>query len=191
MLAFLMLGRERQRSYSIHERPDPAADRVDRAEALEFVKDGFNASAFLAPPVWLVSHGVWIGLFSYIAAIALILTATAAFALPPLLPVLALFAVHIIFGNEADEMIRAQYTAKGWTTVGHVTGTGPLDCERRFFDTWLPAEPLNRSRMTMPVVAREPSNAPQAAPNRPAAAPAPRTAGLQALLGKLSRRQSS
>jgi Protein of unknown function (DUF2628) len=191
MLAFLMLGRERLRSYSVHERPNPAADRVDRAEALEFVKDGFNASAFLAPPVWLASHGVWVGLLSYLAAIALILTATAVFALPPLLPVLAIIAVHLIFGNEADEMIRAQYTAKGWTTVGHVTGTGTLDCERRFFDTWLPAEPLNRNRMVMPAVAVETRITPQTVQNAPPVVAPMRPTGLRSLLGKLSKSQTT
>src|SRR2546423_14987770 len=53
------------RTYTIHERPDPAADRVDRAEGLVFVKDGFAWAAALFAPIWLVAHRLWGPLLGY------------------------------------------------------------------------------------------------------------------------------
>lgn len=142
MLAYFLLGRDRLRSYSVHEPANPAADRVTRAEALEFIKEGFVFSAFVLPPVWLAARGIWLGTLAYFAAAIVIATIANSFALSPLWPALALLAVHLIFGAEADELQRSHLAARGWSIVGHVTGTGALDCERRFFDTWLPSAPM-------------------------------------------------
>ena len=56
------------RTYTIHERPDPPADRVDRAESLVFVKDGFSWVAALFAPLWLLVHRLWWPLLGYIVA---------------------------------------------------------------------------------------------------------------------------
>ena len=145
MLAYFLLGRERLQSYSVHEKPNPAADRVDRAEALEFVKDGFVFPAFVVPPLWLAGHGIWLGVLAYAACAAVIFALTLWLALPAIFPALAMLVVHLIFGSEADEMQRSHLTARGWTAVGQVTGTGTLDCQRRFYDNWLPSVPMTAS----------------------------------------------
>ena len=31
---------------------------------------------------------------------------------------------------------------KGWNTIGSVTGRNLAECERRFFEAWLPAQPV-------------------------------------------------
>ena len=54
------------RTYTIHERPDPAADRVDRAEGLVFIKDGFSWAAALFAPLWLIVHRLWWPLLGYV-----------------------------------------------------------------------------------------------------------------------------
>jgi Protein of unknown function (DUF2628) len=69
MIGYFLLGRERLRSYSVHEPPRPAADRVTRAEALEFIKDGFVFPAFVLPPLWLAARGIWLGTLAYGLAI--------------------------------------------------------------------------------------------------------------------------
>ena len=142
MLGFLWLARERTQSYTIHERPHPLADRLDRAEALEFVKDGFSFGAFLLPEVWLIAHGIWLGLLAFVAAAAAILALGWAFGVPPFAVAGLLALLHLVFGNEADEIKRAHLANNGWTMIGQVTGTGALDCERRFFDSWLPSVPM-------------------------------------------------
>lgn len=147
MIGYFLLGRERRRSYSVHEPSNPSADRVNRAEALQFVKDGFVFPAFVLPPVWLAARGIWLGTLAYLATAGVIGVAAYLFALAPVWPALALLAVHLIVGAEADELHRSQLEARGWATVGHVTGTGALDCERRFYDQWLPASPMTRAAL--------------------------------------------
>jgi Protein of unknown function (DUF2628) len=145
MIGYFLLGRERLRSYSVHEPPQPAADRVTRAEALEFIKDGFVVPAFVLPPLWLAARGIWLGMLAYAAAAATIAVISVWLDLPPLWPAIVLLGVHLLFGLEADELHRSHLAARGWETVGHVTGTGALDCERRFYDHWLPTAPMTRS----------------------------------------------
>ena len=169
MFAYFLLGRERRQSYTVHERPEAATDRVDRAEALEFVKDGFVIGAFLLPLVWLAMHRIWLGVLGYVAAVAALFVISSLLGLPPAVPGLALLVLHLIIGNEADEISRGHLATQGWTMVGQVTGTGPLDCERRFFDSWLPLVP-----MTTPVGPQPVSQVPAA----PAPANVPRAGGI-------------
>jgi hypothetical protein len=61
------------------------------------------------------------------------------FGLPAAIAVTALFAVHLLIGFEADEIHRLTLEQRGWQMIGSVTGSTPLECERRFFDIWLPA----------------------------------------------------
>ena len=163
MIGYFLLGRERRSSFSVHEPPNPSADRVNRAEALEFVKDGFVFPAFVLPPVWLAARGIWLGTMAYLAAAGVIAAVALLFDLSSVWPALALLAVHLIFGAEADELYRSHLEAKGWTTVGHVTGTGALDCERRFYDQWLPAAPMTRASQPVNAAATSISQTPPTA----------------------------
>ena len=70
MLPYLLMGREKSLSYTVHEPPQRPADRVARAEALEFVRDGFSWQAFFFAPAWLFERKIWTGLLVYMAAIA-------------------------------------------------------------------------------------------------------------------------
>lgn len=130
------------RTYTIHERPDPAADRVDRAEALVFVRDGFSWMAALFAPLWLIAHRLWWPLLGYVAI-------SAAFQLGQLTAAssqrwlgLAAFALNVLIGFEADTLRRWGLQRRGWHTVGTVTGSSAAECERRFFDAWLPSQPI-------------------------------------------------
>ena len=167
------MAREQLQSYSVHETSRPAADRVDRAEALQFVKDGFLRQVFILPPAWLARHGIWFGVLAYVVAAGAIVAIAAQLALPGIITTLAFLALHLIFASEADEMLRAHLAARGWATVGHITGTGRLDCERRFYDLWLPSVPMSQSL--------QPStpNAPPAAP-RTSMEPTPATRATDA-----------
>src|SRR4051812_14080640 len=130
------------RTYTIHERPYPAADRVDRAEALVFVKDGFSWAAALFAPLWLIVHRLWWPLLGYVVL-------SAALQLPQLLFTfdqrwlgLAALALNVLVGFEADSLRRWALERRGWHTVGTVTGKTAAECERRFFDAWLPNQPI-------------------------------------------------
>jgi hypothetical protein len=130
------------RTYTIHERPAPAADRVDRAEGLVFIKDGFSWAAALFAPLWLIVHRLWWPLLGY-------LVIGGAFELIQRFVTfdqrwlgLAGFALNVLIGFEADSLRRWGLERRGWRTVGTVTGRTAAECERRFFDTWLPAQPI-------------------------------------------------
>lgn len=139
------MARVRQQSYSVHEGPDPAVDRIDRAERLAFVKDGFIKSAAIFPPFWLAARGIWLGVAVYAGAAIAIFGIAWVLLLPSIVTLLAFLALHLFFAGEADEMLRAHLTFRGWTTIGQVTGASQLDCERRFFDNWLPTMPLRKT----------------------------------------------
>ena len=130
------------RTYTVHERPDPAADRVDRAEALVFVRDGFSWGAALFAPLWLIAHRLWWPLLGYVVV-------SGAFQLPQLFLTvdqrwlgLATVALHVLIGFEADSLRRWGLERRGWHSVGTVSGKTAAECERRFFDAWLPAQPI-------------------------------------------------
>lgn len=130
------------RTYTVHEPPNPPSDRVDRAERLVFVKDGFSWPAALFAPIWMIMHRLWWPLLGYLVlsgGIELIRLGTT---LDAGWTTLAGVALHLWIGLEADALRRWTLDRRGWRTVGSVTGATADECERRFFDTWLPAQPV-------------------------------------------------
>jgi Protein of unknown function (DUF2628) len=142
MLFQLLFGYGRMQTYTVHEGPQHPTDRIDRAEALAFVKDGFSFQALLLGPIWLLVHRLWLGFAGYAAVAIAILAANQWFALPPLSTFVAFLGLHVIIGFEADTIERQALESKGWTSLGSVSGTSALDCERRFFETWLHNQPV-------------------------------------------------
>jgi Protein of unknown function (DUF2628) len=130
------------RTYTIHERPDPAADRVDRAEDLVFIKDGFSWAAALFAPLWLIAHRLWWALLGYVIVSGVFQLAQLTAAFDQRWLGLAAFALNILIGFEADTLRRWALERRGWHTVATVSGTTAAECERRFFDSWLPAQPI-------------------------------------------------
>jgi hypothetical protein len=114
---------------TVHEPPDTPSDRIDRAEGLVFVKDGFSWMAALFTPIWLIVYRLWWPLLGYVVASVS-------------LGSLATLAVHLLIGFEADTLRRWSLGRRGWRTLGTVTGRTAEECERRFFDNWLPAQPV-------------------------------------------------
>jgi Protein of unknown function (DUF2628) len=129
-------------TYTVHESPDPAADRIDRAESLVFIKDGFSWLAALFAPLWLIVHRLWWPLLGYvlISGAFQLLTHFAGF--DQRWMGLAGLALSLLVGFEADTLRRWSLERRGWHTVGTVTGRNASECERRFFDGWLPTQPI-------------------------------------------------
>jgi len=131
-------------TFTVHESGEPASDRIDRAEELVFVKDGFHFFAALFAPVWLVMRGLWLAFAGYLAlAVAigggLYLAGASEFWI-----VLAILMLNVLVGAEADTIQRLSLDQQGWQTIGTVVGRNANECERRFFDTWLPQQPVLR-----------------------------------------------
>lgn len=142
MLYQILFGAGRVTAYTVHESPTPPTDRMDRAEALRFIKDGFSFPAALAGPVWLATHKLFQALGLYLAGVAMLGVCYMWLGLPAHVAGIMLVAMHVLIGFEADTIERADLERQGWADLGAVTGASALECQRRFFDQWLPAQPV-------------------------------------------------
>ncbi len=129
-------------TYTVHESPDVAADRVDRAEKLAFVKDGFNVWAAALTPFWLVANKLWLLLAFYVAAATFIELAFWALDIGQRPAAILMGALHLLVGFEADTLKRWTLARHGWSQIASVNGRNAEDCERRFFEGWLPGQPV-------------------------------------------------
>ena len=128
--------------FTVHEPANPPSDRIDRAEAMVFVPDGFSWGAALFAPFWLASHQLWLALATYLAAALALVAGLGALGIDASWICTALLALDIWLGFEASEIQRAGLAAKGWSDAGSVSGRDQAECERRFFETWLGGQPI-------------------------------------------------
>ena len=126
-------------TFTVHEPPDPPADRIERAASMTFVRDGFSWSAALFTPIWMLVHRLWWPLLGYLAAVTLIELVWQVVALHRGWLTLVTLALSLIIGLEASTLRRWSLDRSGWNTLGAVSGKTADDCERRFFDMWLTA----------------------------------------------------
>jgi hypothetical protein len=131
--------------FTVHEPPSPPAERGARAESLVFVKDGFTWAAAVFAPFWLLLNRLWWPLIGYVVILASLNLAQRGIGLDQRWAGLVLTALHLLIGFEAGALRRAQLERRGWRMLGSVTGRNLGECERRFFDTWLPAQPPTTS----------------------------------------------
>ena len=117
--------------YSVFERPNEIAPTV--------VPEKFSWFAAVLPPVYALFHGLWLGLFAYVAAAVAIVAASlwlggeAGFWLYVLLAVL--------IGFEAAGFRRGKLRAKGWIYRSDVVA-GAADLAQR---DWLLRRPTQVS----------------------------------------------
>jgi len=143
MIFRLLRGSGAYAAYTVHEPPDPAADRLDRAESLVFIGDGFSWAAALFAPLWLLANRLWLPLLGYVALIGLIVAGGIVLGVETATG-LAVLALHLMIGFEADSLRRWSLENAGWQMLGSVTGDSLGECERRFFEAWLPTQPIIR-----------------------------------------------
>ena len=122
-------------TFTVHEPPNPPPDRIDRAESLVFIKDGFGWVAALFAPIWLLVHRLWWPLLGFIVlsgGFELIKRVTG---VDQRWVGLAMLALNLLIGFEADTLRRWALERRGWRTLGSVTGKTAAECERRFFES--------------------------------------------------------
>ena len=130
---------------TVHEPPGPAADRLDRAESLVLVRDGFSWSAALFTPFWALAHRLWLVLLAYLGVLVVAEFGLRAVGLNGTGAATAVMvALHILVGLEASSLRRWTLTRRGYAMLASVNGRNLEDCERRFFDAWLPSVPVIR-----------------------------------------------
>jgi len=129
-------------TFTVHEPPHPPADSIDRAESLVFVKDGFSWAAALFSPIWMLVYRLWWPLLGYVVLSGLFELVRWGTSVGPEWITLAAIALHLLIGLEADTLRRWMLDRNGWRTLGSVSGRNAAECERRFFELWLPGLPV-------------------------------------------------
>lgn len=132
-------------TYTVHEPPGAPADRLDRAESLVFVRDGYSLTAAIFTPFWAIANRLWLVLVGYVLVVAALelglrwmgVSNTGA-------ATVLITALHLLVGLEASSLHRWTLRRRGWSDLGSVSGRNSEDCERRFFDLWLPTVPMIR-----------------------------------------------
>ena len=132
--------------YTVHEPPNAPADRLELAESLVFLKDGFSWGAALLAPLWLVARAEWMALAAYAAAVMVLAGFLRAIGASPEWVGLAIVALNVFAGFEASSLRRLSLDRRGWQEIGTVSGSSQAECERRFFETWLPGHQVIDSR---------------------------------------------
>lgn len=119
--------------YTVHEPPEALPD----AERFVFVRDGFSFWAFIAAPLWMLRHRMWLVLAGYVLlTIVLIPLLVLLGASDVALAVVAL-SIALLVGLEASTLRRFTLWSHGWRNVAIISGHDVEDAERRFFDSWL------------------------------------------------------
>ncbi|HEX4893319.1 MAG TPA: DUF2628 domain-containing protein [Hyphomicrobiaceae bacterium] len=131
-------------TYTVHEPPFAPADRLDRAERLVFVADAFSWTAFLFAPLWALANRLWLVLLGYIGVVSFIVLAIRWAGLGEAAGI-AIAAVHFLIGLEGSSLKRWTLRRRGWQFAGSVVGRNGAECERRFFDQWIPSQPMIRA----------------------------------------------
>lgn len=127
--------------YTVHESPKPLADPLERAARLVFIKDRFHWLAAIFPAIWLLVKGMWWELVAYLVLIGALVGVLDILGATPATVGIIVVIVQIVFGFEAGALYRASLARRGWRMVGTVVGRNAAECDRRFFDAWLPQLP--------------------------------------------------
>lgn len=130
---------------TVHEPPHAPGDRLDRADSLVFVRDGFSWVAAAFTPFWAIAHRLWLVLLGYVVVLAGLELGLRAVGLHTNGAATVLMAaLHLLIGLEASSLRRWTLGRRGYAVLGSVSGRNLDDCERRFFDAWLPSVPVIR-----------------------------------------------
>jgi len=143
--------------YTVHEPPLRAADARPDPEQFAFVREGFSVWAFLFAALWMLWHRMWLVLLIYLVVAAGLETALYYAGVSGLLLGLIAVLVSLLIGVEASTLQRFTLTRGGWKNVGVVSGDSLEVAERRFFDAWVRATPLQRAAAAPPPPPRPPA----------------------------------
>jgi hypothetical protein len=126
--------------YTVYEPRYTAADPLERAEHLVFVKDGFHWWAAIVPALWLMVKGLWLEFALCVLVIVALTWGPEAAGVNDAVGSTLLLIAQILFGFEASTIESAALQRRGWRSVGSVDGRNLADAERRFLTEWLPAQ---------------------------------------------------
>ena len=126
--------------YSVYETDTPAANLVERADKLAFVKEGFSLTAFFFGALWLIYQRMWIELAVYVAVFGALEWAAAANKQSAGMLGIAMFGLTVLFALEASDLRIAMLRRRGYKFAGVAIGRDRSSAELSFFRSWLPLQ---------------------------------------------------
>jgi hypothetical protein len=127
--------------FNVYEPPNASGDRIDRAEKLVFVKDGFQWWAALFPAVWFLIKGLWLEFVAFVAGAGILAWLFETIGADSTASGVVFLVVQVLIGFEAGLIYSSSLERRGWQLQGTVTGRRQADCERRFLESWLASQP--------------------------------------------------
>jgi hypothetical protein len=133
--------------YTVHEPGRPARDIEERADNVAFVKEGFTWWGFLFGPVWLLFNALWLEFLIAIAVSAGLASGLVLLGLKDEAPAIVNLMLMLLIGFEGNGLLRWRLERKGYSFLAPVAGNTFEECERRFFEAWLPTLPGRNGRL--------------------------------------------
>jgi hypothetical protein len=137
--------------YTVQEPGDPAQTIEERADGVVFIKEGFTWWGFLFGPFWMLFNRLWFELIGVLMAAGCFAALLGQYGMKDQAPTLVNTLLMLFIGFEGNDLRRWRLDRKGYSFLASVAGRTLEECERRFFDAWLPhvasrmARPLNPS----------------------------------------------
>jgi hypothetical protein len=128
-------------TYTVHEPADGRRDRLERAEELVFVRDGFSWAAALLTPFWMIAHRLWLALIGYLGVLIGLELLLWAIGMAQQAGSWVIVGLHLLIGFEGDAIRRWTLRRRGYVLAGSVSGRSRDECERRFIEDWLKERP--------------------------------------------------
>jgi len=111
--------------FIVHQNPAVADDK-----GLVFLKDRFSWLAFLLPPLWALSRGLWLPLIAMFAAVAALAIVSTVF----LLPIFWLYLFACWWLGLAASSIEGFFLGRrGWSEKLHIVAPDIYAAEQQFF----------------------------------------------------------
>jgi hypothetical protein len=132
------LGSTRVAAFTVHEPPATGGTRLEQADRLLFVRDGFSWRAALFSPLYLIVRGEWLALAAYAGAGILALAVLNLVGASADWYGWTWLLLNVVTGFEASEIKRWSLGRAGWRELASVSGRGLEEAERRFYEAWLP-----------------------------------------------------
>ena len=123
--------------YTVHEPPEPPADRIDRAGSLRFIGDKFVPQALAFGPLWLLAQRLWHAFGIYAAAILCVAAVVLLSGLSWRWISTMFAAFNLFLAFEGPSLQRWALERQGWRMLGTVSGRTLDECERRFLEGYL------------------------------------------------------
>lgn len=125
---------------TVHEPGHPQQALDARADDVVFIREGFTWWGFWFGPFWLLFNGLWLEFLISVLLAAGVGGALTQAGLTDQAGGIAYFLLMLLVGFEGNGLRQWRLERKGYAYLASVAGNSLEECERRFFDAWLPTK---------------------------------------------------